>query len=164
MRGSSLYSSMLLCLNLMRGSPLYSSMLLCLNLMRGSPLYSSMLLGLNLMRGSSLYSSMLLCLNLMRVSPLYSSMLLCLYLMRGSPLDPSMLLSKARYTRCKFCIQVSIQVSWIQVFWSCIPYKKLESKNLNGLGWNRNASYFFSTWMEIDQSEERILISINLWM
>ena len=55
---------------------------------------------------------------------------------------------KARYTRCKFCIQVSIQVSWIQVFWSCIPYKKLESKNLNGLGWNRNASYFFSTWME----------------
>ena len=45
-------------------------------------------------------------------------------------------------------------------------YKKLESKNLNGLGWNRNASYFFSnldgTWMEIDQSENRILISINL--
>jgi hypothetical protein len=31
----------------------------------------------------------------------------------------------------------------------CIPYKKLESKNLNGLGWNRNASYFFSTWMEL---------------
>ena len=28
-------------------------------------------------------------------------------------------------------------------------YKKLESKNLNGLGWNRNASYFFSTWMEL---------------
>jgi hypothetical protein len=22
-----------------------------------------------------------------------------------------------------------------------MPYKKLESKNLNGLGWNRNASY-----------------------
>jgi hypothetical protein len=41
-------------------------------------------------------------------------------------------------------------------------YKKLESKNLNGLGWNRNASYFFSTWMENDQSENRILISINL--
>jgi hypothetical protein len=40
-------------------------------------------------------------------------------------------------TRYKFCIQVSIQV-----FWSCIPYKKLESKDLNGLGWNRNASYF----------------------
>jgi hypothetical protein len=49
-------------------------------------------------------------------------------------------------------------------FWSCIPYKKFESKNLNGLGWNRNASYFFSTWMEIGQSEDRILISINLWM
>jgi hypothetical protein len=47
------------------------------------------------------------------------------------------------YTRCKFCIQVSIQVSWIQVFWSCIPYKKLESKSLNRLGWNRNASYFW---------------------
>jgi hypothetical protein len=76
--------------------------------------------------------------------------------------------TKARYTRYKFCIQVSIQVSWIQVFWSCIPYKKLESKNLNGLGWNRNASYFSfnldGTWMEIDQSEDRILISINLWM
>ena len=75
---------------------------------------------------------------------------------------------KARYTRYKFCIQVSIQVSWIQVFWSCIPSKKLESKNLNGLGWNRNASYFSfnldGTWMEIDQSEDRILISINLWM
>jgi hypothetical protein len=72
-------------------------------------------------------------------------------------------LFKARYTRYKFCIQVSIQV-----FWSCIPYKKLESKNLNGLGWNRNASYFSfnldGTWMEIDQSEDRILISINLWM
>ena len=72
---------------------------------------------------------------------------------------------KAWYTRC---IQVSIQVSWIQVFWSCIPYKKLESKNLNGLGWNRNASYFSfnldGTWMEIGQSEDRILISINLWM
>ena len=27
------------------------------------------------------------------------------------------LYSKARYTRCKFCIQVFIQVSWIQVFW-----------------------------------------------
>jgi hypothetical protein len=69
-----------------------------------------------------------------------------------SKTHPSMhiivLKSKARYTRCKFCIQVSIQVSWIQVFWSCIPYKKLESKTLNGLGWNRNASYFFSTWME----------------
>jgi hypothetical protein len=54
------------------------------------------------------------------------------------------ILAKARYTRCKFCIQVSIQV-----FWSCIPYKKLESKNLNGLGWNGNASYLFSTWMEL---------------
>jgi hypothetical protein len=60
-------------------------------------------------------------------------------------------------------IQVSIQFSWIQVFWSCIPYKKLESKNLNGLGWNRNASYFFPTWMEIGQSEDRILISIKFF-
>ena len=51
-------------------------------------------------------------------------------------------------------------------FLMCIPYKKLESKNLNELGWNRNASYFSfnldGTWMEIDQSEDRILISINL--
>ena len=54
------------------------------------------------------------------------------------------------YTRCKFCIQVSIQVSWIQVFCSCIPYKKLESKNLNGLGWNRNASYFFQLGWNLD--------------
>ena len=69
---------------------------------------------------------------------LSSKLIYCIYMFILSP-----------YTRCKFCIQVSIQVSWIQVFWSCIPYKKLESKNLNGLGWNRNASYFFSTWMEL---------------
>ena len=55
------------------------------------------------------------------------------------------------FKRCKFCIQVSIQVSWIQVFWSCIPYKKLESKNLNGLGWNRNASYFFQLGWNLDR-------------
>ena len=58
-------------------------------------------------------------------------------------------------------------------FASKSPFKFLEFKffdrvyqNLNGLGWNRNASYFSfnldRTWMEIDQSEDRILISINL--
>ena len=44
-------------------------------------------------------------------------------------------------------------------FASKSPFKFLEFKfvdrvyhtrNLNGLGWNRNASYFFSTWMELD--------------
>jgi hypothetical protein len=43
-------------------------------------------------------------------------------------------------------------------FASKSPFKFLEFKffdrvyhtrNLNGLGWNRNASYFFSTWMEL---------------
>ena len=93
-------------------------------------------------------------------------MILTIYL--SGPWILSALSPVYTYTWCKFCIHVSIQVSWIQVFWSCIPYKKLESKNLNGLGWNRNASYFSfnldGTWMEIDQSEDRILISINLWM
>jgi hypothetical protein len=32
---------------------------------------------------------------------------------------------------------------------SAPAYKKLESKNLNGLGWNGNASNFFSTWMKL---------------
>jgi hypothetical protein len=38
---------------------------------------------------------------------------------------------------------------WIEQYLNITSYKKLESKNLNGLGWNRNASYFFSTWMEL---------------
>ena len=48
-------------------------------------------------------------------------------------------------------------------FASKSPFKFFyhESKNLNGLGWNRNASYFSfnldGTWMEIDQSEDRII-------
>jgi len=55
-------------------------------------------------------------------------------------------------------------------FASKSPFKFFDrvyhTRNLNGLGWNRNASYFSlnldGTWMEIDQSEDRILISINL--
>ena len=60
---------------------------------------------------------------------------------------------KARYTRCKFCIQVSIQVSWIQVFWSCIHTRNLNQKtwtDLDGiemhpiffqLGWNLDGDW-----------------------
>ena len=74
------------------------------------------------------------------------------------------------YIRNNFCIKPGIHDA---SFASKSPFKFFDrvyhTRNLNqktwtDLDWIEMHPIFFSTWMEIGQSEDRILISINLWM